>query len=180
MCPVKFQDSSGASFKPFHMNTLVKHQKVVAHPETGEVITLFTKTDSMGNEKTYGRVRIDSVEISVVDGFVSPKRRTAFVTLTQEAVELLKDHIQEGKPYPIDGKIMVVESTFPQYEGHEPKINPSTGEEVHVNGYHVYRKTEFTTDLSVKDQLITSLNVASHQSNQMLDQPMVVSEEEVI
>lgn len=97
---------------------------VIAHPETDNVITFFKKLNEEGEEVTYGKVRIDSVNLSMNKGFVSTQRRTAFVTLDSMALELLGGQIKAGKPYPMEGKIVVEESLSPMWVGHTPKINP--------------------------------------------------------
>ena len=85
-------------------------QTVVEHPETGEAITLFEKVDKQGVEKTYGRVQIQSVALSLNNGFVSQNKRTAFVKLDSDALELLQSQIKAGNPYPMEGKIIVNET----------------------------------------------------------------------
>jgi hypothetical protein len=129
-------------------------QKVVAHPETGQVITLFNKMSATGEEKIYGRVRIDETTLVLNDGFIRPQRRTAFVTLDEAAMQILTPYIKEGNPYPMEGKVVVKESLKPHYEGQTPKINPTTEDYVLCDGQYVYRTTEFTTNLEAKDELI--------------------------
>ena len=146
----------------------VSTQSVIAHPETKKVITLFTKADkTTGEEKTYGRVRIDSTVISMVNGYQRRNKRTAFVVLDPEVLPLMAPHIVADKPYPINGKVIVLETLEPQYEGHVPKMNPTTQEYVKVNGNLVYRTTEFTTDMSAQDTLVNQFNTpAIEESNE--------------
>ena len=81
----------------------VSTQSVIAHPETKKVITLFTKANkTTGEEKTYGRVRIDSTVISMVNGYQRRNKRTAFVVLDPEVLPLMAPHIVADKPYPIN------------------------------------------------------------------------------
>jgi hypothetical protein len=137
---------------------------VVAHPETGKVITIFTKADkATGEERTFGRVRLDSESFTVSNGFTSVRKRTAFVVLDSQVLPLIAPHIQAGQPYPIAGKIVVKETLAPQYEGHVPKMDPSTNEYVRVHGMLVYRITEFTTDLNQRDILVNSANTMPNE-----------------
>lgn len=138
------------------------NNQVVEHPETGRVITLFTKVDKEGTEQTYGRVRIDSSSLNLSNGFVSSKRRTAFITLDSTALKQLEGQIVGGKPFPTQGKIVVKETLEPQYEGHSPKMNPSTGEIIEINGYQIYRLTEFTSDMDAKDVFVNPYSVKEH------------------
>ena len=88
------------------------NNQVVEHPETGRAITLFTKVDKEGIEQTYGRVRIDSSSLNLSNGFVSSKRRTAFITLDSTALKQLQGQILGGQPFPTKGKIVVIKSLF--------------------------------------------------------------------
>ncbi len=159
------------------MKTLFSNPVVVAHPKTKQVITLFSKMDKEGIERNYGRVRIDSVTPSIVDGFVSAKKRTAFVTLDEDALILLEGHIKDNRPYPIEGKIVVKETLEPQFTGHTPKINPSTGETIEVNGYQVYRTTEFTSDMDAQDVRINSNSVEEHELKLNAKSQLIESDE---
>ncbi len=141
----------------------LNNQTVVEHPETGNAITNFTKVDKQGIEQNYGRVLIQSSSLSLNNGFVSQKKRTAFVTLDSDALELLGSQIKAGEAYPMQGKIVVKETLEPQFTGHSPKINPSTGETIEVNGYQVYRSTEFTSDMDAQDVRINSNSVEEHE-----------------
>jgi len=155
------------------MNTLLNNQKVVAHPETGEVITLFTKVDSHGEEKVYGKIRVDDIVLTMNNNFVMQQRRTAFITLAEEAIQVLAPYIKEGKPYPMEGKIIVKESLEPFYEGQTPKVNPSTDEYILVGGQHVYRTTEFTTNLEAKDELLQEVD-SSDLEQQVIREELVM------
>ena len=141
----------------------LNNQSVVKHPETKEVITLFTKVDDQGEEKTYGRVQIQSTTLNLNQGFVSQKKRIAFLTLNSDALQLLGNQIKSGEPYPMEGKIIVKETLDPQWTGHTPKVNPTTGETIEVNGHLVYRSTEFTGDIDAIDVRINSRSIEEHE-----------------
>ena len=130
-------------------------QSVGAHPETGELVTLYTKVDkATGEEVTYGRVRIDETKRVNNNGFMSLAKRSAFVTLNAEILEEIAPLLVEGQPYPDEGKIIVIETFEPQYDKHTPKINPTTKQYVKVNDKPVYMQQIFTFDMNAQDQLI--------------------------
>ncbi|MCA0933249.1 hypothetical protein LCM02_12370 [Lutimonas saemankumensis] len=157
------------------MKSLLNTQKVVAHPETGEVITYFSKMDSEGVEKNYGKVRIDEEVLTLTNGYLSPKRRTAFITLDDAALRILSPYIKEGQPYPMEGKIIITESLEPQYEGQDPKLNPSTGKYITSDGFYIYRSTEFTTNLDAKDKLIQyNSNIIQEKELEVIEQDLVI------
>ena len=157
------------------MNTILNSQKVVAHPDTGELIALFTKMDVNGEEKTYGKVRIDEETLIVNSGFSSAQKRTAFVTLDDSAIKMLLPFLKEGLPYPLEGKVVVKETFHPQYEGQSPKINPTTEEYIKVDGKLVYRSTEFTTVLDAKDIILkSSTNELNTFKEQVIDDELVM------
>ena len=136
---------------------------MVEHPETGAAITLFEKVDKEGINRTYGRVQIQSVSLTLNNGFVSKKKRTAFVTLDSDALQLIGGQIKAGRRYPMEGKIIVNETKEPQWEGHLPKINPTSGENIEINGYPIFRSTEFTSDMDAQDVFVTSHSVKEHK-----------------
>ncbi len=157
----------------------LNNQSVVENSESGEVITLFTKMDKEGVEQTYGRVQIQSVALTLNNGFVSQMKRTAFVTLDSDALELLGDQIKAERPYPMDGKIIVKETLAEQWPGHLPKINPTTGETIEINGHHIYRSTEFTSDLDAQDVIVNPYSVKEpeetvHAEEQLIEESEVI------
>jgi len=134
-------------------------QTVVKHPETGAVVSVFTKTDEKGVERTFGTVRIDEVVLVIANGFNSKQSRTAFVTLDEDALSILTPHIKDGQPYPMEGKIAIKETFEPQWLDHKPKLNPTTMENILVDGKLVYRSSDFTSDLKQADVLLKSSNI---------------------
>jgi hypothetical protein len=157
----------------------LNNQSVVEHPETGEVITLFTKLDKEGNEQTYGRVQIQSVALTLNNGFVSQKKRTAFVTLDSPALQLIGSKIKAGMPYPMEGKITILETLEPQWLDHKPKINPTTGETIEINGHLIYRSTEFTSNMDAQDVIVNPYSVKEpeetvHAEEQLIEESEVI------
>lgn len=128
---------------------------VIAHPETGEIITRFTSKEG---GKEFAKVRVDSVTLEVNNGFSSFSKRSAFITLSGEDADTFEELglLVEGQKYPVEGKIIVRESLKPFYVGQKPKTKGKGGEVVTNNGQPVYRDTEFVTDLSAQDEFIST------------------------
>lgn len=122
---------------------------VKAHPDTKEVITKWEK-----DGKSYGRIRIDQAKVEFINGFGSVRNRSAFLTMEAEALESLG--LVAGQEFPVAGKIVRKETREPQYEGHNPKINPTTAEIHLVNGAPVYFQDTFTSNMSENDSLIAA------------------------
>lgn len=112
--------------------------KVVAHPESGQVITVSTK-----NPK-YGTVRLDESHTSFENGFVNTQKRTAFLRGEVEQLEALG--LNAGQK--LQGKIIKRESYAPFYEGQSPKIYPDgsdrAGQPVLKNGRETYLEYVYT------------------------------------
>jgi hypothetical protein len=133
---------------------------VVKHPESGKVITKWEK-----DGKTYGKIRLDQSTIVVENGFTNIRKRVAFVTMDEATMAVLEPSLKDGKPYPINGKIVRKESFEPLYAGQAHKINPTTNEAVLVNGKKVYFKDDFTTNMSAQDSLISATASVATESN---------------
>lgn len=75
-------------------------------------------------------------------GFGTIDKRRAFYTGRTEVIEQLVQeyNLVEGSEFPIEGKILIIESLEPQYEGQEPKKNPSNGETMTFEGALIYRQ----------------------------------------
>lgn len=115
--------------------------KVVAHPDTGNVIT-------EGKTKGYGSIRVDQEFTSLEGGFANISRRTAFINGKLETLKQLG--FEDGQSIP--GNILISEKTEPFYDGQTPKINPETDETImDAFGNAVYREYKYTSDLSASD-----------------------------
>lgn len=136
------------------MNNLGK-ALVIAHPETGEIITRFT---SKVGGKEFAKIRVDEMKLEVSNGFSTFAKRSAFITIDGETADAFEEMnlLIAGQPYPVPGRIVVRESTKPFYAGQKPKTKGKGGEVVTHDGMPVYRDTEFVTDLSIEDELITT------------------------
>lgn len=120
--------------------------KVIAHPETGVVVTQNV------NNPEYGTIRVDSETITFSqDGFMNKSRRTAFIR--GEYKLLVSLGLKDGMSLP--GKIIKKESYKPFFEGQSPKINPTTGEVVLTNGRETYLQFVYTEDVNASDVFIT-------------------------
>ena len=80
-------------------------------------------------------------------GFATIDKRRAFYTGRTEVIEQLVQeyNLVEGSEFPIEGKILIIESLEPQYEGHEPKKNPNNGELMTQDGALIYRNQIFVS-----------------------------------
>ena len=102
--------------------------KVVAHPETGAIITPSTKNPE------WGTFRVDAENVSMENGILNLSKRSAFIRGKIEQLNQLG--LKAGQTLP--GKIVKKESFEPFYEGQQAKINPSNGETVLTNGRPSY------------------------------------------
>lgn len=124
---------------------------VVAHPKTGELISMF---DSKSQEGKFGKIRVDQINLEVNKGFSAMKRRSAFITLDEATSKMLKPLLVEGEAYPLEGQIVVRESLDPFWPNQEPKRKGKYGDIVTHLGSPVYRETEFTSDMSAQDEFL--------------------------
>lgn len=115
--------------------------KVIAHPESGNVITPSSKNPE------YGTFRVDSENRSLENGFVNISKRTAFIRGKISDLETLG--LRAGQVLP--GRIQKRESFDPFYDDQEPKINPSTNEVILTNGQESYLEYVYTSDVKASD-----------------------------
>lgn len=118
------------------------------------------------NNSEYGYVILSQSVSTVNDqGFIATSKRSCLIR--GKIADLNAMGLKKDAPFPIDGKIIVVESTTPEYEGQNPKINPETSEVLTHGGAPIYRNTKFTADISKsdillahdKDGVVASINV---------------------
>lgn len=124
--------------------------KIKAHPETG---LLINQVKEGKDGKRYGAIRVDEMVMDASEGFLNTRNRTAFIWGEEDKLKAVTAGLKDGDEFPLKGKIVIKESFEPQYEGHEPKINPSTGEVILLDGKKVYRSSKFTTNMSEQDEL---------------------------
>ena len=123
-----------------------------AHPITGEIITYF---ESQKGE-TFGKVRVDQRSPVINNGFMSFANRSAFITFDEKTAIEMESILEEDKPYPVDGRVVVTESLEPFYKGQEPKTKGLDDQVITHLGAPVYRDAQFVFDLEAKDILLVS------------------------
>jgi hypothetical protein len=133
--------------------------KVVADKKTGSVVRMRTITDkSTGETREVGVVMVQSKTISGLSALGRVSTRTAFITLEAEALEMLEDDLQDGRVFPIDGKIVIEETLTPYIKkdgsAQDAKINPRTNEEITYHGKPVYRNSFFSEDVNHADAFL--------------------------
>ena len=119
----------------------MKKVTVVAHPETGHVIT------PSSNNPEYGTFRVDTVSKSLEGGFVNINKRSAFIRGKIEDLQGLGLKADMK----LDGCIKKQEAFEPFYADQEPKINPTTEEVVLTDGRETYLQFEYTADPKALD-----------------------------
>lgn len=129
--------------------------KVVAHPETGNVIT------PSSNNPEYGTFRVDSENRSLENGFVNISKRSAFIRGRISDLEQLG--LTAGKVLP--GRIQKRESFDPFYDDQDPKINPTTGEVVLTDGKQTYLEFVYTSDAKAPDVWVNSSTPEEQTAN---------------
>jgi hypothetical protein len=129
--------------------------KVVANKNTGETVTMRTITDKDGESREVGVVMVQSTALAGLSALGRLSKRTAFITLEEDALEFLAGDLNDGADFPVAGKICIEETLTPyvRKDGtkQEPKINPTTEEVITYNGQPVYRNSFFTEDINQAD-----------------------------
>lgn len=133
-------------------NVLSNQPIVKAHPVTGAVVTYFENSKG----ETFGKIRVDQRAPVINNGFMSFANRSAFITLDEETAKEMESILEEDKPYPIPGKVVVTESLEPFYNGQEPKRKGAEGEIITHMGAPVYRDTNYVFNLNAEDTLLVS------------------------
>jgi len=136
--------------------------KVIAHPETGAVITVSK------NNSQYGTIRLDSENVSFEGGFVNKSRRTAFIRGKVEDLQSL--NFKTGQM--LSGKIVKKESFTPFYEGQRPKINPSNGEIILTNGEETFLDYTYTSDANAADVWVGFSGISTEITNALAEQAL--------
>lgn len=138
------------------MNTKVI---VRAHKETGALVTMkniINKED--GSERAVGTVMVEQSAITGLSGIGRVSKRVAFITLEEEVVDLLKPSLVDGGEFPVQGKLVVTETTVPYIKKdgtpQEPKRHGGTNEVMTYKGQPIYRNTDFSEDLKAVDVLL--------------------------
>ena len=108
----------------------------VFKPKDADSIILTSKNPE------YSSILVGCDTLGISNGFLTRDKRRAFYTgKTTDVEDLIKEfNLKEGSDFPVEGKIIILESTSPFYEGQEPKKNPSNGEEITFEGALIYRQ----------------------------------------
>lgn len=123
---------------------------IVAHPESGAVITA-----SKSNPEV-GAIRVESTQqvFNSKTGFFNEEKRTAFVP--GKIADLAKLNWEAGKT--VTGKILRLESFNPFYEGQDMKRYPDShanaGEPVLTSGRPTYLRFVYTPNLALQDEWV--------------------------
>lgn len=134
---------------------------LVAHPDTGEVVTMREGKDG----KNYGKVRVDQITTVIHNNMERDVKRSAFITLPEDVLarRMAQGTLEAGMEYKVagrSGKLKVIESVTPFFEAQTPKTKGADGETITSGGLPVYRETVFTLDLEELDVLLPSDSVA--------------------
>jgi len=102
--------------------------------ESGEVLVINEKKPeyaSIGFEQTVWENRT---------GFLNKRRRVAFLASKVDDLKVFVEMLNLKPGSVLPGRIIVQESHNPFYEGQVPKVNPSTGATILIDGKLVYRQ----------------------------------------
>jgi len=132
--------------KPENYNNSTPHEK---YP----IITV------NANNPEFGFIMLRSNTLSINDGgFRQEEKRVGrYVGKVEDLVKDVETYgLKEGmdfsvKMFPV--KLVIKESFEPAYEGHSPKINPSTNETITFEGAPVYRNTLVLPESSVEEDV---------------------------
>lgn len=114
---------------------------IALNEKIGKVITPSEKSPG------FGSFRVDSEIISWENGFMNKQKRSAFIR--GEIALLEESNLKEGQTIP--GQIIKYEGFSPAYDGHKPKINPSTGEVCLTEGKETFLQWEYTNNMEAYD-----------------------------
>lgn len=120
--------------------------KIVANPTTGEVVTVNAK------KPNFGTIRIESSVTDMSTGFFSVRKRVVFVG---GPLDKLKEAGFVDQQV-IGGKIIMLQSFEPFYEGQQCKINPTTKQPVLTEGRKTYMEFRHTMNMSEEDKWVSN------------------------
>ena len=140
---------------------------IIAHPETGAVITA-----SKSNPEV-GAIRVESTQqvFNPRTGFFNEEKRTAFVP--GQVADLAKLNWEAGKT--VTGKILRMESFNPFYPDQDVKRYPDShsnaGDPVLTNGRPTYLRFVYTPNLALQDEWVD--NSVQVEATQGIEQQAV-------
>lgn len=103
----------------------------------------------------YSSLMFEQNVFELQKGFLNKKRRVAFLAAKTEDLEYFVDALKLKHESILPGRIYVLESHSPFYDLQNPKINPSTGEVILVDGKPIYRQMLWDESDTKEDVLIT-------------------------
>ena len=92
------------------------------------------------------RFRVEQAFPTMSGGILSMRKRSALISINEKEIDVIEPMLVAGKPYFMQGKIVVTEQTVPFWENQSPKINPQTNEILLFDGQPIFRNTEFVPD----------------------------------
>lgn len=109
----------------------------VVPTETGEVVR------QNPNKPDYGSIMLEQIAFTYRNNFLNKRRKVGFIVSNMEDlheyVEVL--NLKPGAELP--GNLVVIEQYVPHYDEQKPKINPTNGNAVLVNGAMVYEQVYY-------------------------------------
>lgn len=135
---------------------------VRAHKETGAIVTMKTIVDKeSGEERQVGTVMVEQTTVTGLSKIARIAKRVAFITLEEEVVDLLSPMLVDGGEFPVEGKLVVTETTVPYVKKdgtpQEPKRHGGTNEVMMFKGTPIYRNTDFSEIMSTQDTLLVDV-----------------------
>lgn len=107
----------------------------------------------------FGYIRVEEKvgTTTISNGWARSTKRSALIKGNYEALVTLvqNNNLRPGSELPMEGKIVIRETTVKAYEGQTPKQAGTDGEILKFNGAPIYRETVFTSNLDEVDVLIT-------------------------
>lgn len=140
---------------------------VIAHPETGAVITASKSNPEIG------AIRVESTQqvFNPNTGFFNEEKRTAFIA--GRVADLAKLNWKAGQT--VTGKILRLESFNPFYPDQDmkryPDSHPNAGEPVLTEGRPTYLRFIFTPDLALQDKWVD--NSVAVQATESIEQQAI-------
>ncbi len=122
-----------------------------SHPTTNLVIT------PSANNPEWGTVRLESEQVTFANNVMNKNKRVAFIRGEIKNLE----QVFKSAEQPFSGKIIYRNSFTPLYEGHKPKINPTTKEAVLTDGKLSYMESIYTEDMNAHDYWVALTPVVS-------------------
>lgn len=106
------------------------------------------------NKPEYGSICFKQERFTLKGTFLNKSVKTCYMAGKYEDLVEYADILGIKADTPLPGVISVMERFTPFYEDQSPKINPTTGNIVLVDGAQIYQQTIYDPTGESKDQLI--------------------------